>query len=238
MVWFGWSVWPLSSDRDILSVFLPATWLPKRDQTPVCDRWFLWGYTQELKEPETLLWLPSDTGDKSSFCLMTQPGPLAAFTNKGFIPPSSGSCNIHSLCVCTHAYMHVHVCASVVCELNWQSPLSSCQWKLKWLRFSTCQNLWKDSFSRLYFQSFLLPPEKDLVGSPNLLHAHQLLIRMSVLAHFLSFVQFQGWPVSHAQAGHDTIHAWQPVLNSLPSRLGACCGTGSPNTSFYPLAVT
>lgn len=41
---------------------------------------------------------------------------------------------------------------------------------------------------------------------------------MSILTYFLSFVQFQGWPVSHAQAGHDAIQAWQRVLNSLPQQ--------------------
>lgn len=61
---------------------------------------------------------------------------------------------------------------------------------------------------------------------------------MSILTYFLSFVQFQAWLVSHAQVGHDAIQAWQPVLNSLPSRLGACCGISSANTFFYPSAVT
>lgn len=84
------------------------------------------------------------------------------------------------------------------------------------------------------FKGFYYLLRKTWWGSPNLLHAHQLLIIMSILTYFLSFVQFQGWPVSHAQAGHDAIHAWQPVLNSLPSRPGACCGISSQTLSFMP----
>lgn len=63
-------------------------------------------------------------------------------------------CSIHSLCVCTHAYLCMRICTCVVCEPNWHCPLSSFQRKIKWLRFVTRQRLWKDGFSRLYFQRF------------------------------------------------------------------------------------
>lgn len=44
-------------------------------------------------------------------------------------------------------------------------------------------------------------------------------MQASTWAYFLSFIQFQGWPVSMIQGGHRTIHAWELELYSLPSRL-------------------
>lgn len=66
--------------------------------------------------------LPSDTSDKSSLCLMAQPGPLDAFVHKGCAPfllcLIHAPFGIHSLCVCTHVYVYMHICPCVVCELG------------------------------------------------------------------------------------------------------------------------
>lgn len=42
----------------------------------------MWEYTQEPKEPGIALHLPSDIGEKSSLCLMAEPGSLTSFMNK------------------------------------------------------------------------------------------------------------------------------------------------------------